>query len=83
MEACIQRDICKATNVPASMVPPQFQTLCLPEVLAEGLKLSNDCVRYRAIEAPDRDYQSGDANKCVPRGVSQKIPPRRQKTVKP
>ena len=48
------------------MIPPQFQTHCLPEVFAEGLKLSNDCVRCGAIEAPDTDYQSGNANKCVP-----------------
>ena len=62
-EACIQRYICQPTYIPASMIP-QIETQGLPEVFTEGLKLSNDCVWSRAIETPDRGYQSGNANKC-------------------
>ena len=69
-EACIQRDICKASYVPASMIAPQVQTHRLPEGFAEGLKL---CMVWSSRSSWQRLSIREFANKCVPQGVSQRI----------
>ena len=58
MQAGIQRNVCQTTNIPSKIfMLLEFENFdVLPEIILEGLKLSNDCIRGGAVKTPVTDY---------------------------
>ena len=58
MQAGIQRNVCQTTNIPSKIFMfLEFENFdVLPEIILEGLKLSNDCIRGGAVKTPVTDY---------------------------